>query len=196
MRNVLTGVGALGLSALCLTIIAGGELGSAATSTGATGASARSASPVIAGVQGFLDRYSRNLVAAADEMPAEKYGYNPMPEQMTFGHMMSHVASSNNQLCASLSGLEAPEMGEIAESDKTKLVEAVEASFDFCGRALDQLDESQMADQVPYFGGRQASKAQVMLALVADWADHYGQAAIYLRLNGLLPPTARRRMGG
>jgi hypothetical protein len=24
-----------------------------------------------------------------------------------------------------------------------------------------------------------------------DWADHYSQFAIYLRLNGLLPPTAR-----
>jgi hypothetical protein len=25
-----------------------------------------------------------------------------------------------------------------------------------------------------------------------DWADHYSQMAIYLRLNGVLPPTARR----
>ncbi len=24
-----------------------------------------------------------------------------------------------------------------------------------------------------------------------DWADHYSQVAIYLRLNGLLPPTAK-----
>jgi len=195
MRNVLIVAGALGLGALGIAIIAGGELG-ATGSTQATGAGAQSSSPVIAGVQGFLNRYSRNMVAAAGEMPTDKYGFSPTPEQMTFGHLVSHVAGSNNRLCASLSGLEAPEMGEIAESDKPRLVEAVQASFDFCGRALEQLDEAQMADQVPYFGGRQASKAQVMLALVADWADHYGQAAIYLRLNGLLPPTARRRTGG
>jgi hypothetical protein len=25
-----------------------------------------------------------------------------------------------------------------------------------------------------------------------DWADHYPQFAIYLRLSGLIPPTARR----
>ena len=27
--------------------------------------------------------------------------------------------------------------------------------------------------------------------LAADWADHYGASAIYLRLNGILPPTAQ-----
>jgi hypothetical protein len=26
---------------------------------------------------------------------------------------------------------------------------------------------------------------------VDDWADHYSQLANYLRLNGILPPTAR-----
>jgi hypothetical protein len=25
-----------------------------------------------------------------------------------------------------------------------------------------------------------------------DWADHYSAAAIYLRLNGVLPPTAKK----
>jgi hypothetical protein len=29
---------------------------------------------------------------------------------------------------------------------------------------------------------------------VGDWADHYSQEANYLRLNGLVPPTAQRRM--
>jgi hypothetical protein len=32
-----------------------------------------------------------------------------------------------------------------------------------------------------------------MLSLSNDWADHYSAAAIYLRLNGLLPPTAQPR---
>ena len=32
------------------------------------------------------------------------------------------------------------------------------------------------------------------LITVADWADHYSQMAIYLRLNGLLPPTAKKGM--
>jgi hypothetical protein len=30
-----------------------------------------------------------------------------------------------------------------------------------------------------------------MMDLTGDWADHYGASAIYLRLNGVLPPTAK-----
>jgi len=29
--------------------------------------------------------------------------------------------------------------------------------------------------------------------LPSSWADHYGAAAMYLRLNGLLPPTAKKK---
>jgi hypothetical protein len=36
------------------------------------------------------------------------------------------------------------------------------------------------------------SRAGLMTIATGDWADHYSQAAIYLRLNGLLPPTAKR----
>ena len=33
--------------------------------------------------------------------------------------------------------------------------------------------------------------AFALIALTNDWADHYSAAAMYLRLNGLLPPTAQ-----
>jgi hypothetical protein len=41
------------------------------------------------------------------------------------------------------------------------------------------------------FGGRTGPRAAAMIALTNDFADHYAMAAIYLRLNGLLPPTAK-----
>ena len=34
-----------------------------------------------------------------------------------------------------------------------------------------------------------------LIAAAEDWADHYSQLAIYLRLNGLLPPTAKKKEG-
>ena len=34
-----------------------------------------------------------------------------------------------------------------------------------------------------------AARARVLLT--NDWADHYSSAAMHLRLNGLLPPTAQ-----
>jgi uncharacterized damage-inducible protein DinB len=149
-------------------------------------------SPVIEALQSFLGRYSKNLVGAAQAMPADKYGYSPTEQQMTFGHLVAHVAGSNNYLCANLSGLERPETGKLDESDKDALVQAMQASFDFCSKAVGQVNDSRLTDQVDFFGGRKVSKAIVVLDLAADWGDHYGQAANYLRLNGVLPPTARR----
>jgi hypothetical protein len=45
---------------------------------------------------------------------------------------------------------------------------------------------------VTLWGGRQANKAGALIGLSNDWADHYSQAAMYLRLNGMLPPTAKK----
>ncbi|MGH7534146.1 MAG: hypothetical protein ACREMG_01030, partial [Gemmatimonadales bacterium] len=57
--------------------------------------------------------------------------------------------------------------------------------------ALVKVNDSDLSGKVPYFGERDVSRATAMFAAVEDWADHYSQLAIYLRLNGLLPPTAK-----
>jgi hypothetical protein len=41
------------------------------------------------------------------------------------------------------------------------------------------------------FGNRPSSRAAALIALSDGWNDHYGAEAIYLRLNGILPPTAQ-----
>ena len=58
------------------------------------------ANPVSTTLREVLDSYSTNLVAAAEEMPAEKYSYHPTPAQMTFGKSMEHVAEVNNIACS------------------------------------------------------------------------------------------------
>jgi len=42
------------------------------------------------------------------------------------------------------------------------------------------------------FGGKTVSRATAEIITVGDWADHYSQMANYLRLNNLLPPTAKK----
>ena len=48
-----------------------------------------------------------------------------------------------------------------------------------------------VTDKIELFGGRKGPRAFALIALTNDWADHYSSAAMYLRLNGLLPPTAQ-----
>lgn len=152
-----------------------------------------SQNPVSDALRSVEQRRGKNLVDAAEEMPADKYGFKPTPAQMTFGEVMVHLAEGNDFLCSTISGVQAPERSKVAATDaKDKLVARLKETFDFCAAALAKLDDSKLGDKVPWFGKREASRAQAVLVTVDDWADHYSQVAIYLRLNGLLPPTAKR----
>ena len=154
--------------------------------------STSSSNPVSDTVRGMLGGRAKNLTAAAEAMPADKYSYNPTEQQMTFGTLVEHIANSNNFLCAKLANLAEPS-DKISDKDpKDKLVAAVKNSFAYCETALKGLQDSQLGEQVTLFGGHPAPKAAALFALAGGWADHYGAAAIYLRLNGILPPTAQK----
>jgi uncharacterized damage-inducible protein DinB len=145
---------------------------------------------VTSAVRAEVSQSAKNLLAGAQEMPASKYNYAPTPQQMTFGRMILHVAQSNNFLCSRISGSNAPSTGNLTEhSPKGELIAAMKASFDYCDQALAKVNDSDLSQQVPFFGGRNVSKAAAMVSLATDLADHYAQEAIYLRLNGHLPPT-------
>jgi uncharacterized damage-inducible protein DinB len=151
-------------------------------------------SPVSSALRSLTQRFQQNLVGAAQEMPADKYGFKPTQEQMSFGQLMLHVAGSNDYMCSTIAGEKAPAAQKLQPTaNKDELVTRLRDSFDFCSRALAKVDDSKLGEQVPFFGGRSVSRAAAMLALAEDWGDHYGAAAIYLRLNGVLPPTARQR---
>ena len=147
--------------------------------------------PVSTKLRQTLDSYSRNLVATAEEMPAEKYSYHPTPEQMTFGKSIDHVAEVNNFACSKVSGAAAPEGAKVSETDKDKLVEELKASMDFCKQAFSKLTDAALGEQVPWFGGRQVTRVSAALEVTNDLIDHYAALAVYLRLNNLLPPTAQ-----
>ncbi len=158
----------------------------------ATPAPAASANPVSDAVRAGLARYSKNMSAAADAMPADKFSFKPTPDQISFAHLTLHIAESNLLFCSKVSGLAAPEAPKLAETDsKDKLVANVKASFDFCSSALAKLDDSKLSESIPLFPNRSFSRAGAMFILSGSWADHYSAQSMYLRLNGVLPPTAQ-----
>jgi len=150
------------------------------------------ANPVSSFVKQQLTRYNKNMVAAAEAMPAEKYNFKPTPEMNTFAHLTMHIAEGNNALCAQISGSPAPTGEKLAEDNpKDKLVAGLKASFDFCATALGNVDDSKLSEPMLLFGRVPSSRAGALIALSSGFADHYGAQAIYLRLNGILPPTAQ-----
>jgi hypothetical protein len=154
---------------------------------------AQTKNPVSSALRDILPGRQKNTVAAVEAMPADKFGYKPTPDQMTFGHLVAHIVESNNLFCSKAAALPEPKVGGAKESDsKDKLVASVKASFDFCSEALSKMDDSKLGEMTEAFGGQQVSRARIALSLAGSWADHYGMAAMYLRLNGITPPAAKK----
>jgi hypothetical protein len=146
-------------------------------------------SPVADATRVWVQQEAKNLLVAAEEMPADKYSFRPTPQQMTFAHLMAHIGVSNRIMCSSIAGQPPPKDTGVTDKDgKDKLLADVKASFDYCTKALEKVDDSKLGEEIPLFA---RTRANVMMFLTADLADHYSTAAMYLRLNGLLPPTAQ-----
>jgi uncharacterized damage-inducible protein DinB len=156
-------------------------------------APAQTQTPVSSALRDILPGRQKNTIAAVDAMPADKFSYKPSADQMTFGHLVAHMVEANYLLCSKAAAVAAPKVEEVKDTDsKDKLVAALKASFDFCSDTLGKMDDSKLAETTEGFGGKQVTRAWSSLVLASSWADHYAEAAMYLRLNGILPPTAKK----
>jgi uncharacterized damage-inducible protein DinB len=157
---------------------------------------APSTNPVSDAVRARLTRDSKNLIAAAELMPADKYGYQPTPAQMTFGQLVAHIVQTNVAICSAIAGTPAPmtpeDMKKLSGTDpKDALVAAIKKSFDYCTEGLAKTQDATLGEEVSMFGRQTGqSRGAALVTIAVDWADHYSTAASYLRLNGILPPSA------
>ena len=149
--------------------------------------------PVVTSAKEIFQRQSAYMVAAAEQMPADKYAYHPTADQWTYGKIVSHVIQGNFGVCGMLSGDgpgHAPAVTETTPKDQ--LVALLKQSFDTCGKALDGLQDSSLGATISFFRGAKKPRARALFELTADLEDHYSQMASYLRLSGMLPPSAKK----
>jgi len=164
------------------------------------------ANPITTAFRGRIVGLHRNLAQAFDSIPADKFSYKPTPAQLTIGNIAQHLANDNYLFCDAFGAEKSKRPEEdTATPDsvkatwpKDKLVTKLKESFAFCGNALNQLADSKLGEQTSMtFGNntRQVTRAQMALGHALDLADHYSQIANYMRLNGIIPPTALPRPG-
>jgi len=125
-------------------------------------------------------------VAVAQAMPPEKYGFRPHTESMDFGGLMSHIAATNYQFCAGLKDAEPPSMP--SPTDKQGVVKFLSDSFEYCSTVIPGLTEDQLSKVHSSPDGRLPGR-EILLAMYVHVAHHRGQAEIYLRDNGIKPPS-------
>ncbi len=114
----------------------------------------------------------------------------------TFAQQVKHVACSNFAFAAELDGQTPPATcdkdGPSPAKTKRELLTYLRDSFAAVRKSLGAMDAKNMFDPIegPYAG----PNTRLGLATVIVWhnADHYGQMALYLRENNIVPPASRR----
>ena len=125
------------------------------------------------------------VLALAEQMPAEDYGFKPNPAEMSFGEQMAHIASSNSYFFAKLSGKADP-LGKPANFGKATVLKMLADSYDFCIAAFASLTPEQMHGTIDTGEGKKTGME--VLLLVTDYAAHHrGQCIVYLRAKNIKP---------
>jgi len=143
----------------------------------------------------------RNIAQAFDSIPESKFGYKPTPAQFTFGYIAQHVASDSYVFCSNFGAMKPTiDATDTSTPDsvkatwpKAELVAKLKASFAFCDQAIEQVADATLDDAMSfvYHGAeRKSTRGNMVFLHALDLTDHYSQIANYMRLNGMLPPTA------
>jgi uncharacterized damage-inducible protein DinB len=158
------------------------------------------ANPITVSFAWIAAHYGGLLMTAFDSIPSDKYAYRPTPAQQSFGYIAQHLEAANYGLCERFGVMKHVTTASDALEDTVKaawpkdtLVARLRASFTFCDAALAQLSDTTLAHRVPYGApgaGASALPSRSLLLFVTDLAEHYSQVASYMRLIGLVPPSA------
>jgi len=140
-----------------------------------------------------FQRAATEILDVAEVMPAEKYGYKPTPEISSFGDQLVHVAGITQRFIDTAKGTktEAAPHGAMA---KPEVISLLKKTFQTAQEMITPLTDAQLLEPVKFpFGDRTVTRATFWQGPLYQIRNHHGQLVVYLRMNGIVPPTTARR---
>jgi hypothetical protein len=148
-----------------------------------------------------LTSMEKEVVSLAEAMPAGKYDFAPKEGAFqgvrTFALQMRHIALVNYEIGAALLDEKSPseagknENGPDTLKTKDQIVTYLKGSFTYLRKAMAAQDGKSFTENIksPFGGTTQRGS----LVNVPSWHcfDHYGQAVVYARMNGVVPPASQ-----
>jgi hypothetical protein len=135
-------------------------------------------------------------IAVAKLMPADQYGFRPVPEELSFGQLILQIAGANMGACSAASGMPRltvpPALAQAVKEekkdvDKDSAVKFLSDTFDFCNQAVASMTPEKLDAMVG--GTRKMTGFEWLWAYFTHTAHHRGQAEVYLRVKGIQPPA-------
>lgn len=155
--------------------------------------------PLASVIQKAFDVNANYLMMAARMMPDAAYGFRPTPELRTFGEQINHATAAQYSFCNQAGvppGVERkapPALRQVTA--KADIIKALDDSVGYCDRVLAAASEAWLMETAPRLGGATSGlidgiRAHAFMYNNVHDAEDYGTLTVYLRLQGLVPPSS------
>ena len=149
---------------------------------------------VVKEMVGVWQRAVTDVLDVAEAMPEAKYDFKPTPEVSTFRDQLVHLAEIAQRWSDAASGTKSAEHDHGKSMTKAEVIALVKDKFQVAEAKLGALSDTQLLEQVKLpIGDRMVSRFAFWTVPILQARNHYGQLVVYLRMNGIVPPTTARR---
>jgi uncharacterized damage-inducible protein DinB len=145
------------------------------------------------GYDGEWSHVSRQLVALAEAIPAEKYAWRPGAGVRSTGEVLMHIARANFWLL-SQTGEKMPagfpaDPAKMA-NDKAQVIDWLKRSLEAVRQAHTSVTPAELQRKVSIMN-RNATVDGIYLRILIHANEHMGQLVAYVRMNGIVPPWSK-----
>lgn len=135
------------------------------------------------------------VIGIAEAMPADKYDFAPSQGEFkgvrTFSQQVKHVAEANYFFFGDWNVPGAAKRADIEKlTNKEDIVKALRASFAYAHQAINTITAANAFEKIKGADGLD-TRAGVAAFSASHAMDHFGQMVVYLRMNGIVPPSSR-----
>lgn len=145
------------------------------------------------GYDGEWGHVSRQLVALAEAIPAEKYSWRPAAGVRSTSEVFMHIAIANFELLSATG----PKMPADLKGDMEKAVTAKPEVIEWLKRSLDAVQTAHRGvtaadlQRKVSVNRRSATVDGMYLRIIVHANEHMGQLVAYARMNGITPPWSK-----
>ncbi len=146
---------------------------------------------VTTSLKALHDITKQSVMATAEMVSEDLYGFQPTEDVRTLGGILAHIANAQFMFCAAAGGVDSPNSQNYEETATTKaqVIEALQAGFAFCDEVYETMTDEKGAGVVQFFGQEMAASG-VLAFNAAHNYEHYGNLVTYMRINGITPPSS------
>jgi uncharacterized damage-inducible protein DinB len=165
---------------------------------GMAGASESMAAGISDEVRAHWKHTREMMLAIAAAAPEDKYDFKPVPEVRSFREMLHHMVTDTHLHIGYVGGVSREENDRLTAKyakarTRAELLKGIEDAYDYGDKILADLNDQNALDIVSGMRGQRMTRIAAYMHALHDIIDHYGNLVVYLRLNGITPPSTATR---